>query len=403
MKSRKFGRFILASAVSVGMVYSITACGVSHTVDFVFVTASKGTTNGVGQISSFAVDSQSGALSQVPDSPFLSGGRNPVAEVTGADSKNLYVANELDNTIVQFQIGNDGKLYSTHTVNTPGSEPVALAVSPDGKYLFVLDNFRPNNPVYTDLNPGPGGLVVIPLDSTGNFGTPVANGNTSFWPLPFQPAAINVLANGSSLYVVSRTGSVPGTNGVVTGFSIGSGGTLTPVAGSPFTAGTSPNAIASDPTSRFVYVTDGASNQIISYGVTSSGALVPSTNGPTTTGGFPDAVTVDPRGLFVYVANYNDPSVWAFAIDQATGVPTAVSSGGVYANEAGPTCVLIEPALGRFLYVSNFLADTVTGLEINPTTGGMIATQGPVYKAAAQPTCVSAVTHGNHAIQHTQG
>ena len=236
MKLRKFGRVMLATAVSLGTIYSITACGVSHTVDFIFVTASKGTTNGEGQISSFAVDSQSGALSQVPDSPFLSGGRNPVAEVTAANSKNLYVANELDNTIVQFKIGNDGKLYSTHTINTPGSEPVGLAVSPDGKYLFVLDNFRPNNPVYTDLNPGPGGLIVIPLDATGNFGTPVANGNTSFWPLPFQPISINVLANGQFLYVVSRTGSVSGTNGVVTGFGIGSGGTLTPIAGSPFSA-----------------------------------------------------------------------------------------------------------------------------------------------------------------------
>lgn len=403
MKLRKFGRVMLAFVVSAGLAYSITACGVSHTVDFVFVTASKGTTQGVGQISVFAVDSQSGALSQVPDSPFISGGRNPVAEVTGADSKNLYVANELDNTIVQFKIGSDGKLYSTHTVNTPGSEPTALAVSPDGKFLFVLDNFRPNSPVFTDLNPGPGGLVVFPLDATGNFGTPVANGNTNFWPLPFQPTSINVLANGKSLYVVSRTGSVPGTNGVVTGFSIGSGGVLLDLPGSPFTAGTSPNAIASDPTSRFVYVTDGASNQIIAYGVTPNGTLVPTVNGPTTTGGFPDAVTVDPRGLFVYVANYNDPSVWAYAIDQATGVPTTVSSGGVYANEAGPTCLLIEPALGRFLYVSNFLADTVTGLQINPTTGGMIATQGPVYKSAPQPTCVAAVTHGNHAIQHTQG
>ena len=80
MKLRKFGRVTLATALSAGLVFCITACGVSHTVDYVFVTASKGNACGEGQISSYKVDSQSGALTQVPDSPFLRGGRNPVAE-----------------------------------------------------------------------------------------------------------------------------------------------------------------------------------------------------------------------------------------------------------------------------------------------------------------------------------
>ena len=403
MKLRKFGRVLLASAVSTGLVTCITACGVSHTVDYLFVTASKGNASGVGEISSYSVDSVSGALTQVPDSPFLSGGRNPVAEVTAPNGSNLYVANQLDNTIVQFKIGDDGKLYPTSTVNTPGSEPTALAVSPDGTLLFVTDNYAPNNPAYTDLNPGPGGLIVFPINATGGLGTPVANGSLNFWPLPFTPAGVNVLANGSTVYVVSKSGAVAGTNGGVTAFTIGSGGALTTVPGSPFAAGASPNAVATDPTSRFLYVTDGASNQLISYGIATGGALVPQVNGPTATGGFPDAVTVDPRGMFVYIANYNDPSVMAFAIDQATGNPTSVATGGTYAARTGPTCVLIEPSLGRFLYVSNFLDNTVTGLEINTTTGGMIATQGPDYLAAPQPTCLAAVTHGNHAIQHTQG
>jgi 6-phosphogluconolactonase len=349
------------------------------------------------------VDSQSGALTQVPDSPFLSGGRNPVAEATSPDGKNLYVANQLDNTIVQLSIGSDGKLYPTTTVNTPGSEPTALTVSPDGTLLFVVVNYQPANPVYTDLNPGPGGLIVYPLSTSGVPGTPIANGDTSFWPLPFSPAAVNVLANGTAVYVVSRTGAVPGTNGEVTAFSIGTGGALTTVSGSPFVAGTTPNAIASDPTSRFVYVTDGASNQLISYGATSTGALIPQINGPTATGGFPDAVTVDPSGMFVYVANYNDPSIGGYQINQATGNPVALGTGGIYTARTGPTCVLVEPALGHFLYVSNFLDNTVTGLEINTTTGAMEATQGPDYKSASQPTCLAAVTHGNHATQHTQG
>ena len=67
-------------------------------------------------------------MRQIPTSPFPSGGRNPVAEAVSSDNTNLYVVNQDDNTIVQFVIGNDGKLYPQNTVNTPGIYPVAVAV-----------------------------------------------------------------------------------------------------------------------------------------------------------------------------------------------------------------------------------------------------------------------------------
>ena len=55
-------------------------------------------------------------MRQIPTSPFPSGGRNPVAEAVSADKTNLYVVNQDDNTIVQFVIGNDGKVYPQNTV-----------------------------------------------------------------------------------------------------------------------------------------------------------------------------------------------------------------------------------------------------------------------------------------------
>ena len=62
-------------------------------------------------------------MRQIPTSPFPSGGRNPVAEAVSTDYSNLYVVNQDDNTIVQFVIGPDGKLYPQNTVNTPGNLP----------------------------------------------------------------------------------------------------------------------------------------------------------------------------------------------------------------------------------------------------------------------------------------
>ncbi len=44
------------------------------------------------------------------------------------DFTTLYVVNQDDNTIVQFLIGSDGKLYPQHTINTPGVFPLAVTV-----------------------------------------------------------------------------------------------------------------------------------------------------------------------------------------------------------------------------------------------------------------------------------
>ena len=133
MKLSKFGRIALASVVSLGLGFGATACGPSNTIDFLYVTASK---QNPGQISVYKVDSEAGILYQITDSPYGSGGRNPVADVASPNGKNLYVINHDDNTIVEFAIGTDGKLYPQQTCNLPGSYPIAADGQP-GRYLSL--------------------------------------------------------------------------------------------------------------------------------------------------------------------------------------------------------------------------------------------------------------------------
>ena len=76
MKFRKFGRASLAAVVSLGIAAGISACGVSNTVDYVYVINSK---QNPGQVFVYYLDSQSGGLTPIPESPYPSGGRNPVA------------------------------------------------------------------------------------------------------------------------------------------------------------------------------------------------------------------------------------------------------------------------------------------------------------------------------------
>ena len=375
--------------MSLGLGFGVTACGPSNTIDFLYVTASK---QNPGQISVYKIDSEAGVLYQIADSPYGSGGRNPVADVSSPNGKNLYVINHDDNTIVEFAIGTDGKLYPQQTCNLPGSYPMQLAFNKAGTYLYVVETFQPN----FNINlPGPGALVVFPINANGQIGAtgslcqPVANGTSDFFPVGNNPVAVNVLVGGSFVYAVNET------DHTISAFQVGSDGGLSSIG--LFSVGTTPNAIASDPTGKFLYVTDGASNQMYGFQVQSGGSLVMMPT-PFKTDNLPNAVAVDPRGIYVYVANYNGNDVNAYTIDPSTGNATPVSGSTTYAVGTGPLCILIEPSEGRYIYTANFLANTVSGLSLNPATGGLSAVQNTPFGAAQQPTCSAAITHGKHTV-----
>ena len=389
MKLSKFGRIALASVVSLGLGFGATACGPSNTIDYLYVTASK---LNPGQISVYKIDSVAGRLYQITDSPYGSGGRNPVADVTSPNGKNLYVINHDDNTIVEFAIGTDGKLYPQQTCNLPGSYPMQLAVNTAGTYLYVVETYQPN---YSTSIPGPGALIVLPINANGQLGAtsslcqPVPNGTSAFFPLGNNPVAVNVSVNGSFVYAVNET------DATISAFQVGSNGALSSLG--LFSVGTAPNAITSDPTGKFLYVTDGASNQLFGFLVQSGGSLV-RMPAPFQTDNLPDAVAVDPRGIYLYVANYNGNDVNAYTIDQSTGNATPISGSARYAVGTGPLCILIDPSEGRYIYTANFLGSTVSGLALNPATGGLSAVQDTPFAAAEQPTCSAAITHNKHTV-----
>ena len=113
------------------------------------------------------------------------------------------MVNQDDNTIVQFAIGPDGKLYPENTVNTPGIYPLAVAVN--GSNLFVLDTFQPL-PTCSNVQPCSGSVGVFPILAAsgtgsnatrgGGLGAPVSNPATgaNYWPLmlPSSPNDIIV-------------------------------------------------------------------------------------------------------------------------------------------------------------------------------------------------------------------
>src|ERR1700678_1272826 len=126
MKFSKFGRIALASVVSLGLGFGLTACGPSNTIDFLYVTSSK---NNPGQINVYQVDSQAGPLITLAGSPYSSGGANPVADLASPNGKNLYVVNRDSGTVVEFAISTNGSLAQQQVCTVPGSSPTQLAIN----------------------------------------------------------------------------------------------------------------------------------------------------------------------------------------------------------------------------------------------------------------------------------
>jgi 6-phosphogluconolactonase len=399
MKFSKLSQLFLVSSIGLLVATLLTACQLV-TIDYVFVTSSSGSaTSGDGQISTFAVDSESGALRKGASS-VSSGGVNPVAIAASPDYLNLYVANAGDDTVVHFTSTLNGVLTAKDKV-TLSESPVSLAVNAAGTYLYVVSG--------TDSAT----LTEYSL-SSGTIGTPTAQQSLTvpgYEGDTMIPTGVAVLANNNAVFVSAYDQSAynPGGSttslanpGWVFGFGVGSGGTLTASTGSPYKAGVKPSALAADPTSRFLYVTDFASNHLIGYGIQSGSTLRFLINGPFRTGSEPQSVAIDPRGKYMYVANALDSSVSAYVISLADGTPsTAVNPTGSAVNSTGtqPLSIAIDPALGRFVYTANYLDNSVSGFRLDPNAGTLMTTQATPYPTGNKPTALVIVPHGNHSLQ----
>jgi 6-phosphogluconolactonase len=393
MKFSKPSQLFLVSSIGLLVATLLTACSIT-TIDYVFVATSAG-------IETYAVDAQSGAL-RTGEATVTSGVNSPIAMAVTSDYENLYIANRGDSTIVHYSIGMFGVLTKMDAV-TASTTPVALAVNAAGTYLYVVSGSTSATLTTYSLSKGTIGA--------GTSRTLTVPGYTSDTIIP---TALTVLGNDSVVYVSAydqsayNPGAPSGTifsganPGWVFGFVVGSDGSLAAASGSPWQAGVKPSALAADPTYRFLYVIDYASNHLIGYTILDGKVLNFMTSGPFKTGNEPSAVVIDPRGKFIYVTNQLDSTVSAYEITQATGTPTAaISTTGSQLNptDAQPVAVAVDPALGRFVYTANYLGNSVSGFRLDSTSGALSATQATPYPTGSKPTALVAVPHGNHASQ----
>lgn len=166
MKFTKFGKALLTSALSAGIIFGVSSCVQSYSTGYLYVTGTEtASTSGNGVISGFKVDHNTGYLTNINGLPVSSGGANPSRAVLAVQSRFLYVLNRGVNAsggaictppgtspgpcqnanITEFAIGGNGVITPQETFYTQGLNPSRMIIDSSGSYLLVLDHDAPDN------------------------------------------------------------------------------------------------------------------------------------------------------------------------------------------------------------------------------------------------------------------
>ena len=292
--------------------------------------ANNGTVSGKpGSVSAFTINPRSGALTPVQGSPFAAGS-NPLAVAVSPTEKYLYVVNFASGNLSIFTINaRTGSLKQIkQSPRRTHVSPTAEAIDPTGNWIYVTHEGK--FPWQDD------GAIAGYTISTHSGALRKLKGRNE--GTDYLPVSVTIDPSGKFVYVANFAGQT------VTAYAIGaSTGTLSPVQGSPFYTDYNPGGVAIDPNGSFAYVV--ADLDVDAYTITSDGALTPVEGSPFAGGYEPDGAAVDPLGKFLYVANTNpDNNVSAYAINPSNGALTQVQGSPFAAgqNPAGIATCEIE-------------------------------------------------------------
>jgi len=214
-------------------------------------------------------------------------------------------------------------------------------------------------------------------------------------PVKCVPAALLVLfgfalltasVHAQSTFVYTNNNDSPNT---VTGFSVGPGGTLTIVPGSPFmTGGNGSGLYAASNTAtvtirkKILYVANTGSNNISGFSInTTTGALTLVPGSPFATGGsgsiFGISLAVTPNGKFVYAGNAGSGDISAFSVG-SNGALTPIGGSPFFVGDA-PDGIKVSPN-GKFLGVALPFSDSVAMFRIGSNGALAPVTNSPFFQ-----------------------
>lgn len=242
--------------------------------------ANAGPALGNGSVSAYATDANSGALTPVLGSPILAGGQ-PRSISVDSLGKFAYVANSSGGVSAYTIDATTGALTAVPASPfAAGPNPNSVVVDPSGRFAFVANrnSGKPSGSVSAfTVNAASGALA--PIGTTA-----IAAGT--------EPVAIAVDPSGKFVYVANGGTGGGGTGGSVSAYAVNAtSGALTAV-GSPVAAGTNPVSVAVDPSGKFAYVANLGSHSVSAFSINATtGALTPLGSPTFATGLSPTGVT----------------------------------------------------------------------------------------------------------------
>jgi 6-phosphogluconolactonase len=249
------------------------------------------------------------------------------------------------------------------------ADPSFLAVHPNGKYLYAVNEI-------STFNGGAGGAVSA-------FSIAAKTGALQFLnQVPTRgagPCHVSVERNGAYVLVANYDG------GSIASFAVRDDGSLGTASGFVQHSGSGPNKerqegphahwIGTSPDNRFALAVDLGLDQVLVYGFDSSkGIFTPMLSGfaKVKPGAGPRHLAFHPNGKFAYVLNEMDSSVTVFSYQAKNGAFSSLETISAvpkdYAGRKEAAEIAVHPS-GKFLYTSNRGHDSIAIFEINPAIG----------------------------------
>jgi 6-phosphogluconolactonase len=318
-------------------------------------------------------DVSTGAPKALSSSP-ISLGYIPNAMVINPAGTIMFVSDPASSLIYAYSIGSTGALTIENSGTAVASQIAsALAISPDGEYLYALDlttdgavlsvyaigtngvltaatipsytftqqigtsgasiTVAPSGSNFLVLTLGTAGDVIVPLandqlntaninpvsitfssSATGDFGAAIDSNNNVYFARTTGIAVYNVASNGSSVTAVTNTSANSATGSGVHGILI---------------------------TGSYLYAASSNSSNISGFSFTSAGILTPLTGSPYTAPTNVGALGIDNTGKYLVASGYNSSSgTQVFTIGSA-GALTASTTTAPTGTSPSTTPVVI--------------------------------------------------------------
>lgn len=290
--------------------------------------------NGAGSVAEYTIDPSSGAPAAIPGSP-LTVGSTATAVAVDPSGRFAYVT-----------IGVSGSPFvSAYAINTgtgaltqisgspfPAAGANSVTVDPSGQFVYVASGFSVegsgNISAFT-INPSTGALTAVA-------GSPFSSGVNG-------PGAVAVDPSGRFAFVTAEN-AVPDSGEMyeMSSFAIDAAtGGLTFLFYSSNLGGAT-NSVAADPLGQFIYATQDVVGDLVafSFNFTQGFFSTQLTTDVCIPDALPFSITVDPSGRFVYVANLGANDVTACAINQQTGDLGNISGEDKVAAGTNPVSVV---------------------------------------------------------------